>query len=247
MRLALISDIHEDVVNLQKTLRAIEHEHCNEIICLGDIVGFSEQYYQHGSTRNASECIRLVKENCTWIVPGNHDYHAAKRIPYSNRGFVYLNNWYDLNEQEQDEIGGSLVWLYNDGELDAGLSDDEIDWLRGLPEYLFININNKPILLTHYIFPNTTGAFRSYAVKRKEFEQHKEFIKNQEALYSFCGHFHYSGMVIASRRVKYKQFNRTSKLKEFDSVIIPSIVKSNYESGFCIFDTNRLTVTAKRI
>ncbi|MDX2445413.1 MAG: metallophosphoesterase family protein [Bacteroidales bacterium] len=247
MRLALISDIHEDVVNLQKTLRAIELEHCNEIICLGDIVGFSELYYQHGNTRNASECIRLVKENCTWIVPGNHDYHAAKRIPYSNRGFVYPNNWYDLNEQEQDETGGSLVWLYNDGELDAGLSDDEIDWLRGLPESLSVSIDNKPILLTHYIFPNTTGAFRSYAAKRKEFEQHKEFMKNQEALYSFCGHCHYSGMVIASRRVKYRQFNRTSKLKEFDSVLIPSIVKSNYESGFCIFDTNRLSVTAKRI
>ncbi len=55
-----------------------------------------------------------------------------------------------------------------------------------------------------------------YDIKCMGYVKHKEFIKNQEALYSFSGHGHYKGMVIASNRIKYQQFNSTSKLKEFD-------------------------------
>ncbi len=44
MKLAIITDIHEDRVNLVKALRMIEKEACDEIACLGDIVGFSTPF-----------------------------------------------------------------------------------------------------------------------------------------------------------------------------------------------------------
>ena len=37
MRIALISDIHEDVVSLKQALRKISKQKVDEIACLGDI------------------------------------------------------------------------------------------------------------------------------------------------------------------------------------------------------------------
>lgn len=247
MRLALISDIHEDVVSLEKALKAIEREHCHEIICLGDILGFSDSYYDHGATRNASECIRLVKDNCITVIPGNHDYHALKRIPLANVGFQYPENWYQLSDEQQADIADGKVWLYNDGELEAKIDYDQATWLAALPEYQTTNIGEDSVLFSHYIYPNITGSLRKFYFEAHEFEQHKTFMKEQGALVSFCGHRHYLGLMVVSHKVLSKRFNKTYRLKEYDSVLIPPVVSSHYESGFCIFDTNRKTVTAKRI
>ena len=64
---AIISDIHANLEALQRTLEIIKERAVDEIICLGDIVGYGA---------NPNECVELVRENCSSIVIGNHDAAA---------------------------------------------------------------------------------------------------------------------------------------------------------------------------
>jgi predicted phosphodiesterase len=67
MTYAIISDIHANLEALETALAIIAAENVDEIICLGDIVGY-------GASPN--ECAALVKSQCSTIVLGNHDAAA---------------------------------------------------------------------------------------------------------------------------------------------------------------------------
>ncbi len=67
MKYAIISDIHANLEALKKAMTIIEGKHVDEIICLGDVVGYGA---------NPNECIDLVRRVCSTIVLGNHDEAA---------------------------------------------------------------------------------------------------------------------------------------------------------------------------
>ena len=64
MRFAFISDIHANLEALEAVLKDIENKKVDEIICLGDIVGYGA---------NPNECVELVSRNCPITLLGNHD------------------------------------------------------------------------------------------------------------------------------------------------------------------------------
>jgi diadenosine tetraphosphatase ApaH/serine/threonine PP2A family protein phosphatase len=68
MRIALISDIHANIEALSQALDAIEKKKVDEIICLGDLVGY-------GASPN--ECVDLVRRSTSHILLGNHDQAAV--------------------------------------------------------------------------------------------------------------------------------------------------------------------------
>jgi predicted phosphodiesterase len=68
MRLALISDIHANIEALEAVLADIKTHNVDEILCLGDVVGYGA---------NPNECIELVKESCSLVLLGNHDAAAV--------------------------------------------------------------------------------------------------------------------------------------------------------------------------
>jgi len=68
MRLALISDIHANIEALEAVLADIKTHNIDEILCLGDVVGYGA---------NPNECIELVKESCSLVLLGNHDAAAV--------------------------------------------------------------------------------------------------------------------------------------------------------------------------
>lgn len=245
MKIALISDIHEDVVSLEKALKAIDRENCNEIFCLGDILGFSELYYQHISSRNASECIRLIKQNCSIVLLGNHDLNAIKKIPHFTKGFEFPENWYKLDFNEQEKFAGNKVWLYNDGELDPLINEQDKAWMNCLSEWASVQFEQRNIFLSHYIYPNLSGVLKGFYLKNEEFIAHKEFLFDNGCDFSIAGHSHFPGLCISSKKIKTKRFNRTYKVNRGDCILIPPIVDNRNGSGFCIFDTNSLSVTAK--
>ncbi|MGC9315138.1 MAG: metallophosphoesterase family protein, partial [bacterium] len=65
MRAAIISDIHSNLPALESVLEDIEMRGADEIFCLGDIIGYGA---------NPRECLVLVREKCTRVVAGNHDW-----------------------------------------------------------------------------------------------------------------------------------------------------------------------------
>lgn len=58
MKIAIISDIHEDVVSLQLALKKIIKTGCDKIVCPGDISGFSMAHYNYHHHRNGHECMK---------------------------------------------------------------------------------------------------------------------------------------------------------------------------------------------
>lgn len=73
MKLGLITDIHEQSGSLERALVSAAKMGCDELVCLGDIIGFDADLYSGNGKRSAAECVRLVKENCRSVVCGNHD------------------------------------------------------------------------------------------------------------------------------------------------------------------------------
>ncbi len=67
MKYAIISDIHSNLEALEKALSLIDETGVDEIVCLGDVVGYGA---------NPNECAELIRERCSATVLGNHDAAA---------------------------------------------------------------------------------------------------------------------------------------------------------------------------
>jgi diadenosine tetraphosphatase ApaH/serine/threonine PP2A family protein phosphatase len=64
MRIAIISDIHSNLEALTAALEIIDGQSVNEIVCLGDIIGYGA---------NPNECLDLIRPRCRTVILGNHE------------------------------------------------------------------------------------------------------------------------------------------------------------------------------
>ena len=115
MRLAILSDIHEDYESLLKIVGKAEARGFDKLICLGDISGFSLPYYKYGDSRNAPACLALLREKCDTIIAGNHDISAA-----------------GIDPELPDILKGQETWQH-ELDLDPGYSEEDISFLATLP------------------------------------------------------------------------------------------------------------------
>ncbi|MEN1681260.1 MAG: metallophosphoesterase family protein [Planctomycetota bacterium] len=67
MRRAIISDIHGNLEALTSVLEHIDGQNVDEVVCLGDIIGYGP---------NPCECLDLVIKHCRFCLLGNHDQAA---------------------------------------------------------------------------------------------------------------------------------------------------------------------------
>lgn len=103
MRLAIISDIHANIEALTQVLARCDREGADEIICLGDVVGYGG---------NPNECCELLREYCTVVLMGNHD---AATVGVMDADYYY------------ESARRVLYWTRNE------LTADNFKWLYGLP------------------------------------------------------------------------------------------------------------------
>lgn len=247
MKYAIITDIHEDIINLRLALQKIEKLGCDEIICLGDISGFSVPHYNYFNTRDAHLCLQLVREYCTIIIAGNHDLHAARVTPKISPDFLYPENWYQLDYYEKLNASAGLVWLYDNDELNPLYTKADIEFIKQLKEYEILNTQSGNILLSHFVYPNVTGSSREFYSFIDDFEQHKQFIAENNCSFSLTGHRHYTGLFIASDNIIEKGYNSTHNIKPGDTILVPPITGNRMGNGFCIFNSVNNTITAKKI
>lgn len=248
MRYAIIADIHEDVVNLKRALKKIDKLNCDEIICLGDISGFSVPHYNYFDTRDAHECLRLVREHCSIIIAGNHDLHAAQKTPSIKTNFDFPKSWYEMDYHERKKLSKGQVWLYEHDELDPLYSKEDISYLTSLPEYHILKTKTANIFLSHFIYPNLSGTMSSFYSEFDEFEQHKQFMRDHGCEISFAGHCHYSGLFIASNTaIVGKRFNKKYTPLKNDCFLVPPLAGNRIAKGFCIYDSEANYIQTKRI
>ena len=67
MRIAVLPDIHANLEALEKVFSILEGKHIDQIVCLGDTVGYGA---------NPNECLTLIRKNTSHILLGNHDQVA---------------------------------------------------------------------------------------------------------------------------------------------------------------------------
>jgi putative phosphoesterase len=103
MRYAVISDIHSNIEALVAVLREISRRNVDEIICLGDIVGYGA---------NPDEVADLLRHEVKHVVRGNHD-----DAMFNDETFSSINTY-------------AKAAVTYDATL---LSDENKEWLRNLP------------------------------------------------------------------------------------------------------------------
>lgn len=139
MRLAILSDIHGNLEALQKAVQIVEDLRCDEMVCLGDMVGYGP---------NPNECVDLIRRTCRNVVLGNHDYAVL------NPGHT---------ERFNDIAKTSVEWTQHI------LDGDHRDYLAGLPlsieldDMLLVHASPDEPKSWKYIF-DCDDAVRSLAV-----------------------------------------------------------------------------------
>jgi len=74
----VIGDIHSNYEALSAVVDALQHEHVDKILCVGDIVGYAAE---------PIKCIELIQELHCITVVGNHDSAVVGKFP-----IAYFNN-----------------------------------------------------------------------------------------------------------------------------------------------------------
>ena len=102
-RIAIFSDVHANLLALEKIVEDATAQGVNSFACLGDIVGYGP---------NPGDCITFIQELKCVCVKGNHDEYVVDGFDLS-----------DFNPQAK----ASLEWTRNN------LSDNQKQWLSELP------------------------------------------------------------------------------------------------------------------
>lgn len=244
MKIGFISDIHEDVIRLKQAIDILKQKNCDKIICLGDIVGYTIPYYAFLKSRNSSEVIELIKQNCEISLIGNHDLFAIKKLPKYKAGFKYPRKWYSLNFDERKSLSGDKVYLYEENELSALLNKSDKKFLDKLPEYVVGDFDGIKILLSHYAFPDLAGNTTFEPKTSSDLVEHFEFMKKHGCLIGFSGHDHKEGIVkFTPGIVEEFGFGKIKVEKNVPTWLsLPCVVNGSFANGVTIFDTENFEV-----
>ena len=167
-RLAIISDIHSNLEALQAVLDDIEERGVQEIVCLGDIIGYGA---------NPKECLDLIRERCRITIMGNHD-HAVLFEP-TNFNLPAERACYWTRQQLEDEADRKTRddrWKFL-GELPVRIKEGDLLFLHASPR--------RP--MNEYIFPE--DVFTNPQKVIANFER-------LDARLCFVGHTHQPGVFV---------------------------------------------------
>jgi predicted phosphodiesterase len=86
MHVAIVSDIHGNRHAFESVLEAIEVSECQEMWCLGDLVGYGA---------NPDICVELAREHAAICLAGNHDLGVTGALPLEmfSRGAELAARW----------------------------------------------------------------------------------------------------------------------------------------------------------
>jgi predicted phosphodiesterase len=86
VRIAVVSDVHGNRHAFEAVLDAIAESGCDDIWCLGDLVGYGA---------DPDDCVALAREHCSVCLAGNHDLGVTGAIPLEqfSRGAAIAAHW----------------------------------------------------------------------------------------------------------------------------------------------------------
>ena len=86
MRVAIVSDIHGNRQAFEAVLEAVADSPCQELWCLGDLVGYGA---------DPETCVELARAHAAVCLAGNHDLGVCGRLALEDfsRGAALAARW----------------------------------------------------------------------------------------------------------------------------------------------------------
>ena len=242
MKIGFISDIHEDALRLKEAIGILEGS-CNKIVCLGDIVGYSVPYYGFLASRNAHECVQIVKDHCDIAVIGNHDLAAIGKLPEHRAGIIYPRNFYKIGLLERVGLARKFgVWGY-ENDLPALMDKEDIRFLRNLPEQHVEKFDSIRVLISHYGYPDFVGNLTKGMVGPEDVASHLGYLSKNNCEVGISGHDHIEGMMIYNKNAGKVGFNIRAKIPENSWISCPCVANGTFANGVAVLDTEKLEMT----
>lgn len=223
MKRAIISDIHGNYEALSAVMETIEELNIDEILCLGDIIGYGP---------DPIKCLDIVIEKCQLTILGNHDQAAI----FDPEGFnpVAMKAIFWTREQLEKDNG------------DVEQADRRWDFLGELPrrhdegEFLFVHGSPRDPT-NEYVFPETVYEKDLLSLLMSRFEK-----------VCFQGHTHIPGMFTeAGAFISPDERNHFFKLDDSKCMINVGSVgqprDGNPKSCFAVLDDEEKTVEFHRV
>ena len=242
MRIAIISDIHEDFQMLEKAMRTIKSLGYDMLVCLGDITGFAPEYYNHKP--NANACIDLLREYSDITLAGNHDLFSSQRLPTYHLEKNIPENWYELTLKDRFLLSNNSLWLYEE-EIAPTLTPENELFLRTLDEWCTYDDSEKNILFSHFLQPDIAGIGRWFPYRVAELKPHFKFMAENSCRVAFVGHCHPNGVTLVSKIFWSSPNYSTVRIKNKSRIVLcPPIVESDRKnSGFLVYDSSKSEIT----
>ena len=76
MRLAILADIHSNIIALERVLQALHREKVDQIICLGDVVNIGPRPREVLDRLRQLNCLTIMGNHDEWML--KPDYHSRK-------------------------------------------------------------------------------------------------------------------------------------------------------------------------
>ena len=222
MKRAIISDIHANYEALTAVLGRIGDLQVDEIICLGDVIGYGP---------DPILCLDTVIDRCRLTILGNHDQAAI----FDPEGFNPV-------------ASKAIYWTREQLELDTDLpkADARWDFLGELPrrhdegEFLFVHGSPRDPT-NEYVFPETVYEREVLKLLMGRFEH-----------FCFQGHTHIPGFFLEEGKfITPEERNHFFRLDEQKCMINVGSVgqprDGNPKACFAVLDTEERTVDYHRV
>lgn len=166
MKIGVISDIHGNILALERVLKEFKERNVEKIICCGDFMGIGP---------HPEEAIKKMMEykNKLIAVRGNHEKYLLDGIPEVVHD--------DKRALSDDEINNHR-WVHNK------ISNESKEFLRSLPLFQKIEIEGKKIYIVHYPMKED-GGYKKH-IKCPNINECEELFSDIDADIFFFGHTH---------------------------------------------------------
>ncbi|MHB8125525.1 MAG: metallophosphoesterase family protein [Desulfitobacteriaceae bacterium] len=163
MRIAVISDIHANILALKAVLSDIEQQHVDVIYCAGDLVGYGPY---------PNEVINLIKNKNIPTVMGNYD---------DGIGYQRFICGCDYIDAQAEALGHeSITWTKRH------TSEENKEFLRNLPKEIRFKVTDKRILIVH----GSPNRLNEYITEEIPIDYASELIALSGTDILICGHTH---------------------------------------------------------
>ncbi len=152
MKIGIIGDIHGNLPALQATLKFLDSEMCDAIVCTGDIVGYGA---------SPRECLNIIRERQISCVLGNHDQYVTllmdprleKLDPDTRKVIEWTQGKLDME---------ALKWL---AQLPLKLDMGDFTLVHGSlePHNHWAYVTNEQIAARHFAHQHSPLAFGGHS------------------------------------------------------------------------------------